>query len=132
MGIRQAARSLAPVGRYLLMGRKARERPERLAEKLLQIRNSLGLSQSEMLRRLALEDAISYKKISEFELGNREPTLLMLLEYAHAANVIADVLIDDELDLPERLPSPARHEGIRRKSASRGARKSSASVKTRK
>lgn len=114
------------------MGRKARQRPERLAEKLLQIRNSLGLSQSEMLRRLGLEDTISYKKISEFELGNREPTLLMLLQYARAANVIADVLIDDELDLPERLPTPTKHEGVRRKSASRGARKSPTSVKTRK
>jgi transcriptional regulator with XRE-family HTH domain len=102
------------------MGAKARQRPERLAEKLLQIRNALGLSQSEMLRRLGHEDVISYKKISEFELGNREPTLLMLLEYARAANVIADVLIDDELDLPEQLPSPMRHEGIRRKPASRG------------
>jgi transcriptional regulator with XRE-family HTH domain len=114
------------------MGRKARERPERLAAKLLQIRNSLGISQSEMLRRLGLEDTISYKKISEFELGNREPTLLMLLEYARLANVIADVLIDDELDLPDQLPSPTRHEGVRRKSAPRAARKSPASVKTRK
>jgi transcriptional regulator with XRE-family HTH domain len=104
------------------MGRKARQRPERLAEKLLQIRNALGLSQSEMLSRLGLEDTISYKKISEFELGNREPTLLMLLQYARAANVIADALIDDGLDLPERLPSPTRHDGIRRKSASRAAR----------
>lgn len=105
------------------MGRKARQRPERLAEKLLKIRNALGLSQSEMLNRLGLEDTISYKKISEFELGNREPTLLMLLQYARAANVIADVLIDDELDLPERLPSPTRHEGVRRKSRSRTGRK---------
>jgi transcriptional regulator with XRE-family HTH domain len=114
------------------MGRKARQRPERLAEKLLQIRNALGLSQSEMLRRLGLEDTISYKKISEFELGDREPTLPILLQYARAANVIADVLIDDELDLPAQLPSPTRHEGIKRKSTSRGARTGSQSGKIKK
>ena len=34
-----------------------RRRPKRLAEKLLQIRNVLGLSQPEMLRRLGIEDA---------------------------------------------------------------------------
>lgn len=105
------------------MGMKPRQRPERLAEKLLQIRNALGLSQSGMLRRLGLEDVISYKKISDFELGNREPSLLILLQYARAANVIVDVLIDDELDLPARLPSPTRHDGIKRKSATRAKAK---------
>jgi hypothetical protein len=74
-----------------------------------------------MLKRSGLEDTISYKKISEFELGNREPVLLMLLQYARVANVITDALIDDELDLPDQLPSPARHDGIKRKSAPRGS-----------
>lgn len=85
------------------MGVKARQRPERLAEKLLQIRTALGLSQSELVRRLGLEDAISYKKISDYERGSREPTLLTLLRYARAAGVSTDVLIDDEMDLPARL-----------------------------
>jgi transcriptional regulator with XRE-family HTH domain len=85
------------------MGVKARQRPERLAEKLLQIRTALGLSQSELVRRLGLEDTISYKKISDYERGNREPTLLIILRYARAARVSTDVLIDDELDLPARL-----------------------------
>ena len=87
------------------MGVRARQRPERLAGKLLQIRMSLGLSQSELLRRLGLEDSISYKKISDYERGEREPSLLILLQYARAANVSTDVLIDDELDLPARLPA---------------------------
>lgn len=87
------------------MGVRARQRPERLAEKLLQIRMSLGLSQSELLRRLELEDAISYKKISDYERGEREPSLIILLQYARAANVSTDVLIDDELDLPSKLPA---------------------------
>lgn len=85
------------------MGVKARQRPERLAEKLLQIRIALGLSQSELVRRLELEDTISYKKVSDYERGNREPTLLILLRYARVANVSTDVLIDDALDLPEKL-----------------------------
>lgn len=86
------------------MGSKARQRPERLAEKLLQIRTGLGLSQSELLKRLRLEETISYKKISDYELGQREPPLLILLQYARAAGVSTDVLIDDELDLPAKFP----------------------------
>jgi transcriptional regulator with XRE-family HTH domain len=90
------------------MGVRARQRPERLAEKLLQIRTSLGLSQSELLRRLEVEDAISYKKISDYERGEREPSLLILLQYARVANVSTDVLIDDELELPAKLPAKSK------------------------
>ena len=96
------------------MGVKARQRPERLSEKLSQIRIALGLSQAEMLRRLQFEDAISYKKISDFERGSREPTLLIILRYARAVNVSVEALIDDELDLPARLPSAKKSEGVRR------------------
>ena len=102
------------------MGMKARQRPERLAEKLLQIRTALGLSQSAMLKLLGVEDTLSYKKISEFELGNREPNLLLILRYARAANVSVDALIDDELDLPDQLPSRTKSDGVARKSAKRG------------
>jgi transcriptional regulator with XRE-family HTH domain len=87
------------------VGVKARQRPERLAEKLLQIRVALGLSQSELVRRLDLEDAISYKKISDYERGQREPSLIILLQYARVAGVSTDVLIDDRLDLPAKLPA---------------------------
>lgn len=90
------------------MGVRARQRPERLAEKLLQIRVSLGLSQSELLRRLELEDAVSYKKISDYERGEREPSLIILLQYARAANISTDVLIDDEVDLPAKLPAKTK------------------------
>jgi transcriptional regulator with XRE-family HTH domain len=80
-------------------------RQERLAGKLLQIRQALELSQSEMLRRLGFEDALDYKRISEYELGKNEPPLAVLLSYARAVNVSTDVLIDDELDLPAKLPA---------------------------
>jgi transcriptional regulator with XRE-family HTH domain len=92
-----------------------RERPARLAEKLLQIRLALGISQGEMLRRLG-QDEKSYRfYISNYETGKREPSLPVLLEYSRVANVLMEVLADDELDLPESLPSPTRSEGIRRK-----------------
>ncbi len=90
------------------MGVRARHRPNRLAEKLLQIRLALGLSQSELVKRLGVEDVISYKKISDYEREQREPTLLILLRYARTANVSTDVLIDDELDLPKLLPVKKR------------------------
>lgn len=97
----------------------ARPRPELLAEKLLQIRLALGLSQPQMHKRLGVEALIDYTKISTYELGKREPPLMILLEYARAANVHVEALIDDELDLPEKLPSPTKSEGIRRRSAAR-------------
>ncbi|MDX6693250.1 MAG: Helix-turn-helix domain [Blastocatellia bacterium] len=84
------------------MGQKARPQPERLAEKLLRIREALGLSQSEMFRRLDIEDFVSYKQLSKYELGITEPPLIILLRYARAANISTDVLIDDETDLPAK------------------------------
>ena len=93
----------------------ARQKPERLAEKLSVIRTALGLSQTEMLRRLGLEDAVVYNRISDYELGKREPPLTVLLRYARAANVYLEVLVDDELDLPTRLPAAKKSEGVRRR-----------------
>jgi transcriptional regulator with XRE-family HTH domain len=87
----------------------ARLTSQRLGEKLRQIRESLELSQSEMLRRLGFEDVLIYNRISDYELGKREPPLPVLLQYARAVGVCPEVLIDDELDLPARLPSTPRH-----------------------
>lgn len=91
------------------MGGAARIRPECLAEKLKQIRLALGLSQSELLRRLGYEGAISYHRISNYELGTGEPPLPVLLAYANLAGVSTDVLIDDKRDLPDKLPANPRH-----------------------
>lgn len=86
------------------MGKKARQKPKRLAEKLVQIRTALGLSQSEMLRRLDVEDQIDYTAISKYELGRNEPSLIILLRYARVAGVHMETLVDDEMDLPAKLP----------------------------
>ena len=90
------------------MGRKPRPIPKRLGEKLLQIRNALVLSQTEMLKRLGLEEEMQYARISEYETGQREPSLLTLLEYSRVAGVHMEVLADDEADLPDRLPVTKR------------------------
>ena len=97
------------------MGRSARPRPQRLAEKLQQIRLALNLSQTEIMYRLGLEEDIPYTAIAGNELGYREPNLLELLRYARLANVYLEVLVDDELDLPEKLPSLKKHEGVKRR-----------------
>jgi transcriptional regulator with XRE-family HTH domain len=87
------------------MARGAREKPKRLAEKLLQIRNALELSQTEMLKRLGAEDRMAYHRISEFESGKGEPSLILLLAYARVAGVHMEDIVDDEVDLPSRLPT---------------------------
>jgi transcriptional regulator with XRE-family HTH domain len=91
------------------MARGPRERPERLPEKLRAIRQTLELSQTEMLRRLGAEDRMAYHRISEFESGKGEPSLIILLQYARVAGVCVDVLIDDEVDLPDKLPARPKH-----------------------
>ena len=102
------------------MGRAARSKPIYLGEKLLRIRRRLGLSQDGIVERLSASDTLTSASISAYELGQREPPLAVLLEYAHMANVYLDVLADDELDLPEKLPASSKSDGIRRKKSSHG------------
>ncbi len=87
------------------MGRASREKPVHLAEKLLQIRTALGLSQNGMLERLGIAEQSYRNYISDFEKGVREPSLPVLLRYARLAGVCLDALVDDEIRLPERLPA---------------------------
>ena len=101
------------------MGAKPRRRPERLAEKLRCIRAALGLSQSEMIRRLGVEEFVTQKRVSEYELGKNEPSLTVLSQYAEVAGVCLDILAKDELDLPAKLPGVPKHEGVKRRTVSR-------------
>lgn len=91
------------------MGRASKRRPNRLAEKLLHVRLTLGLSQNELIRRLEVSDELMQASISGYELGTRTPPLHVVLKYAQAAGVCMDVLVDDELDLPAKLPAKPRH-----------------------
>lgn len=97
------------------MGRSARPRPLRLGKKMLLIRRALGLTQEEMLARLGSIKGLTHSSVSGYERGNREPPLIVLLEYANIANVHLEVLADDNLDLPIDIPSLVKHAGIGRK-----------------
>ena len=89
------------------MGEKARPKPKRLAEKLLQIRVRLGLSQNQLIKQLGVE--LTQNRISDYELGIGEPSLPVILRYARLVGLSTDFLIDDELDLPDKLPSKSKH-----------------------
>ena len=91
------------------MGTKPRDRPQRLGEKLRQIRNALGLSQSEIVKQLGPENSVTPARISEYESGMREPSLFLLLTYSRVAQVHLEEIIDDKLDLPRKLPGTVRH-----------------------
>jgi transcriptional regulator with XRE-family HTH domain len=99
------------------MGRALPAKPKRIAEKLFQIRQSLELSQNQMLRRLGSPDRLLQTSISGYERGIRDPPLLVLLAYSEVAGVHLEVLVDDALDLPARLPCRQKHPGIRRKNS---------------
>lgn len=91
------------------MGPRRRPYPLKLASKLLQIRQAVELSQNGMLRKLGLDKSYDRSTISGYERGEREPPLPVLLRYAGAANVCLDVLADDEVELPAKLPAQKRH-----------------------
>jgi transcriptional regulator with XRE-family HTH domain len=91
------------------MGRSRRDHPKQLASKLLKLRSTLSLTQEQMAERLRqIKPSVRPGHVSEYERGLREPTLPLLLHYARIAGVYVDVLIDDELDLPARLPARQR------------------------
>jgi transcriptional regulator with XRE-family HTH domain len=97
------------------MGKGARRRPRRLPEKLLEIRQKLGLSQNEMVRRMGLTDEMERDYISKFERGTLEPSLWVLLQYARTANISVEALIDNNLYLPAKLPAHPKSEGIKKR-----------------
>jgi transcriptional regulator with XRE-family HTH domain len=74
----------------------ARPRPKYLAEKLLQIRRSLGLSQPKLAKILGVRE---YTDISKYEHDKNEPPLFVLLAYSRAADIPLEKIIDDELIL---------------------------------
>lgn len=85
--------------------RHPRPQPDRLAEKLRQLRNLLGYTLEEMAQALARVKKSPPNKshIHRFEAGVREPSLLVLLEYSRITGISLELLVDDELDLPTKL-----------------------------
>lgn len=91
------------------MGRAKKTRVEKLPEKLLEIREKLNLRQGELIKKLGLEGEIYQGNISEYESGKRQPSLPVLLKYAQLAGVCLDAIADDNLSLPDTLPSKPKH-----------------------
>jgi len=85
------------------MGSAKRWKPAKLAAKLLEIRESLHLSQGGMVKALNVGNKANGKDISAFELGKREPPLPILLRYAQLAGVSVNDLIDDDVSLRKQL-----------------------------
>jgi transcriptional regulator with XRE-family HTH domain len=71
----------------------ARRRPKRLAEKLLHIREGLGVSQREMVERLGVE--MPYRNVSKYERDMSEPPIKVLLAYARVAKISLEHIVDD-------------------------------------
>jgi len=81
------------------MGRSRRNKPVKLSHKLLAIRKRLNMSQTQMAR--ALELTVHYSAVSNFELGTREPDLIVVMRYARLAGISMETIVDDQLNLPE-------------------------------
>jgi len=82
------------------MGKRPRAKPKNLPAKLFAIREHFDLSQSQLVRALGCD--LSTARISEYENGTREPSLLVLLGYSKLAHVTINVLVDDDVKL--KLP----------------------------
>ena len=83
------------------MGRSFRSRPKKLGAKLKVIRMNLGLTQLEMVKKLAVKDEpLRAASISGYELGEREPPLIVLLRYARLAKCTMEELVDDKIKWP--------------------------------
>jgi transcriptional regulator with XRE-family HTH domain len=93
-----------------------RETPRFLAQKLVNIRRTIdgGLSQEELVKRLGLKSSIDRTYISKYETGVIEPPLRVLLRYADLAGVHLEVLANDDLELPDKLPCVPKSGGIKR------------------
>jgi transcriptional regulator with XRE-family HTH domain len=95
------------------MGKYPRRKQKRLGEKLRQIRETLKLSQSEILWRLGLGEDYKRTIISNYENDHREPPLFVLLEYARLSGICLDTIVDDDVDVPKRLPATPTHRGVK-------------------
>jgi transcriptional regulator with XRE-family HTH domain len=86
--------------------RHSRPRPDRLAEKLRSIRQSVGYTLEEMARSLdgVKKSPPSKAHVLRYETGEREPSLLYLLEVCDVFGVDLRDLVDDrrEIKLPKR------------------------------
>jgi transcriptional regulator with XRE-family HTH domain len=79
------------------MGHARRNKSKRLAEKLLQIREALRLSQRELAEQLGYHR--THHHISKYERGKAIPFIEVLLAYSRLASIPIEQIVDDDLDL---------------------------------
>ncbi len=83
------------------MGRSKAEYPKRLPLKLKASRIKLNLTQEKMYEALKEEGASLYPGyISLYELGERLPSLLVLLAYSRVSQIPMEYFVDDNLEFP--------------------------------
>lgn len=97
------------------MGRNSRllYLPKRLGEKLFFIRTALNKTQAQMLEALNQQgdfSTLTQNVISDYEKNRREPPPLVLYAYGKIANVYIDILVDDEIDLPVKIPADKKRD----------------------
>jgi hypothetical protein len=97
------------------MGTRARETPARLAEKLVQIREGLELSQDGMVRRMGVTEKDHSGRYFEIRARSVPTVLVVVLEYARAAKVAMEVLVDDGMDLPKSLIGKSKQNRTKRR-----------------
>ena len=74
--------------------------PKKLGKKMRQIREQLGMSQREIVKALNYTATpLRASQISQYEQGQREPTMMLVLAYARLARVSVESLIDDKMKL---------------------------------
>jgi len=76
--------------------------PQRLPEKLLNIRQYIGLSQGKMLRAInPIEKSENNRsRVSQYERCLRVPAIVQVQNYAEEAKIDVGILTDDNLELP--------------------------------
>lgn len=86
------------------MGRGKRVRPERLGEKLSAVRRYFNCTLEQMAEKLS-DDKLSVRRqaVSQYELGDNEPPLPILLRYARFSGIAMEMLVDDEMNLPGKF-----------------------------
>lgn len=98
------------------MGTSRRPRPARLATKLRFIRMSMDITQAEMFKRLGDTGTRLYVgHIDDYEKDRRVPTLQVVLAYARVAGISMEAIVDDALDLPDRIPPVAGAKGSKKR-----------------
>ena len=85
-----------------------RPKQRNIGKKLLQIRERLDISQQAMPVRLG-QPHMHPGRISEYERNEREPSLFTLLGYAKLAGVHLEVIVNDNVELPDKIPGNVHH-----------------------